>query len=152
MTLASWMRQPRGQRRDLVGLVALVPGQRAGERVQRRALAVLARPLRDVVVLQRGREFRNTWVVSSRHFEILLGQARAENSRDRAAVRQKSTAIRKRWQSLGLVSRPSAPLRARARNQSSSGEQVPMICCAIVRWVPGLVPLAALAPLARDTR
>ena len=52
------LRQRRGQRRDLTGLLALMTGDRAGQRVEQKVLAMLADALREIVVSKRGGEFR----------------------------------------------------------------------------------------------
>ena len=44
------LRQGQGERRDLPGLLAQPAGHRAGERVERQILAVIAHPRRNVLV------------------------------------------------------------------------------------------------------
>jgi hypothetical protein len=50
------LRQPRGERRELLGLLAAVPGDRASQGVQQDILAVIADLSRKIVVLQRRRK------------------------------------------------------------------------------------------------
>ena len=52
------LRERVRQRRELMGFLALVAGQRAGERIEQQILAMLPHALRQVVVAQRGRELR----------------------------------------------------------------------------------------------
>ena len=52
------LRERAGERRDLLGLVAVAAGHRAGQRVEQQILAALAHVLGQVFVLQRGREIR----------------------------------------------------------------------------------------------
>ena len=47
-------RQRRSQRRDLIGFLALMAGDRAGERVEQHVLAVLPDLHRQILVFQRG--------------------------------------------------------------------------------------------------
>ncbi len=62
------LRQRAGERRDLSGLFALAAGDCAGQRVEQQVLGLLANPLGNVVVFQRGRKIRQNLCRLACHF------------------------------------------------------------------------------------
>jgi hypothetical protein len=65
------LRETGRERRELMRLFALVAGHRARERIEQNVLAVFARALRDVFVLERGRELREHRGGFACHYRLL---------------------------------------------------------------------------------
>ena len=66
------LRQRARERRDLLGLVAVAAGHRAGQRVEQKILAALFHVLGEVFVFQRGRKIRQNLGRLVRHFRLPL--------------------------------------------------------------------------------
>ncbi len=106
------LRQSRSERRDLPGLLALMAGYRASERIQEQILAMLADAFRQIAIAQRCGEFRQHLCrfLPSRHRHIDVLPRQSFRSVAVSGGRWQS-AVYRAWH-CGLVGCISDPLQA----------------------------------------
>src|SRR5271168_2133086 len=64
------LRQRRSQGRDLTGLFALMSGDRTGQRVEQKILAMIARRRRKIVIAKRGGKLCQRLSCVRRHIDL----------------------------------------------------------------------------------